>query len=174
MWWCVCTGGGSVWSQVRGRLLDDWPRPEHTPALDGSGCRVRHVHAAVGGADADLWTGAAEPGPANNTEQTHLSLFIPFCVRVCVRVCACACVCVCMCVCVRVRVCVRVCMCACACVCACVCVPALLFGGAVWGAGWSGLGGGVQSLFFGLQTLNLQLLKTNKNRRVESQIVCKI
>lgn len=45
-----------------------------------------------------------------------------------------------------------------------VCVPPLLFGGTVWCAGWSRLGGGAQPLLSGLHALDLQLLWTNNQR----------
>ena len=84
---CSCR----VWSQVRGRLVDKRPRRKHAPLFHGASyppyhwVSSSHVHAAVGGADADLWTCAAKPGSigthkhcVNVTEFLSFTVFIHF------------------------------------------------------------------------------------------------
>lgn len=141
---------GRVWSQVRGRLLDEWPRPKHAPPFDRAShspcwC-ISHVHTAVGGAKADLWTCTTEPAPIQThkkcVRQIDLSGFIPFCGQ-------------------GRRILRFVCW----------CVPALLFWGAVWSVGWSGLGGGVLPLFSGLHALDLQFLNSNNNNKKKEKSV---
>lgn len=86
------TWGWLVRAQVRGWLVDEWPRPEDAPPLHGAPRSVSYVHAAAGRADAHVWPGAVEPAPAQWRQRAYLTddpVSVP--ARLCVCVCVCTC-----------------------------------------------------------------------------------
>lgn len=80
------TWGWLVRAQVRGRLVDEWPRPEDAPPLHGAPRSVSYVHAAAGRADAHVWPGAVEPAPAQWRQRAYLT-DDPVSVSVCLCLC---------------------------------------------------------------------------------------
>ena len=137
-----------IWSQVRGRLMDEGTSREHAPLLHRAHARLSsHVHAAVGGAHTDLWPRTTKPAPKTKTKWTKqfvklTQLTISSCFQGQDGTNS-----------NRVKQTGEW---------ECVCVPAFSFWGVVRCVGWSGLSRGVLPLFFCLHTLDLEFLKSNK------------